>query len=152
MAKSNLFTIIPDETNYLLHVRKHIEHYAILLFLGQAIFFSAIGLATGTLEEEELGVILGLVDIVPRDRVMLSGNIIGIVRCHGVCHLPKYCCLSYACFNLSFVSSYVSNILELSLNTELSTKLHRSTQECLVREMHNEMCHRNKEAWRKDHL
>jgi hypothetical protein len=95
---------------------------------------------------------LGLIDIVPRDLVMQSGNIIGIVHCRGVCHLLKLSCLNDACFNLSFVSTFVSNILELSLNTKLPMKLHRSTQECIACEMNNEMCHRSKEAWRKDHL
>ena len=46
---------------------------------------------------------------------MQSGNFIRIVRCQGVCYLPKACCLSYACFNLGFVSSYLSNILKISL-------------------------------------
>ena len=85
--------------------------------------FCATGLATGKLEEEELGVTLGLVDIVPRDLVMHSGNIIGIVRYHGVCYLLEDSCLIYACFNLIFVSTFGSNILELSLNTKLPTKL-----------------------------
>jgi hypothetical protein len=68
-----------------------------------------------------------------------SGNIIGIVCCRGSCHLLELDCLNYACFNLIFVFTFVSNILKLSLNRKLPTILHRSTQECLVREMHYEM-------------
>jgi hypothetical protein len=41
-------------------------------------------LATLPLEEEELGFILGLVGIVPRELIMQSGNIVGIVRCRDI--------------------------------------------------------------------
>ena len=69
-----LFTVLPKETarfillvvGHFFHVFKHIEHYALLLFYGQLILSCATGLATGKLEEEELGVLLGLVDIIPR--------------------------------------------------------------------------------------
>ena len=81
------FTILPEETacsillvvRHFFHVLKHIQHYALTLFLGKVMPFSATGLTTGILEEEELGVLLGLVDIVPRGLVMHSGDIIGIV-------------------------------------------------------------------------
>jgi hypothetical protein len=52
-------------------------------------------------EELELWITLGLVSIVPSDRVMLSGHIIDIVRCRGVCHLLEESFLqSYFCFHI----------------------------------------------------
>ena len=42
-----MFTILPNERDHFLHVRKHIEHYAILVSLVQSTFYSFTGLATG---------------------------------------------------------------------------------------------------------
>ena len=76
-----MFTILPHERLlYFRYVHQHIEHDVLLLLHCHGISTLTTGLATLPLEEEELWFLVGLVLIVPRELIMQSGNIVGIVH------------------------------------------------------------------------
>ena len=80
-----MFTILRHERLlYFLNVHQHIEHDILPLLHRHGILFFTTRLATLPLEEEELGFIARLVDIVPRELIMQSGNIVGILCCRDI--------------------------------------------------------------------